>query len=71
MLVFPLFHCVPTNLTLIDVNNFIFVIQSQSSLLFWFFLYTIQFGYWYYEFIVTENVHDQDPREICNKDQWS
>lgn len=35
------------------------------------FLYSIQLGYWYYEFIVTENVHDQDPREICNKDQWS
>lgn len=45
MLVFPLFHCVPTNLTLIDVNDFIFVIKSQSSLLFWVFLYTIQFGY--------------------------
>lgn len=35
MLVFPLFHCVPTILTLIDINDFIFVIQSQSSLLFW------------------------------------
>lgn len=34
MLVFPLFHCVPTILTLIDINDFIFVIQSQSSLLF-------------------------------------
>lgn len=71
MLVFPLFHCVPTILTLIDINDFIIVIQSQSSLLFWFFLYIIQLGYWYYEFIVTENVHDQDPPEICNKDQWS
>lgn len=39
-MVFPLFHCVPTILTLIDINDFIFVIQSQSSLLFWVFFYT-------------------------------
>lgn len=34
MLVFSFVHCVPTIFTLVDINDFIFVLQSQSSLLF-------------------------------------